>query len=197
MDELTIGITITVIGGLILKLVTSENFSQKMKSILARKKIKLKKLLIYISEGGTCRDPMAVAITKKILEEKKINIDLKIEGMALGPTSNSETSFAARKAIEQLFGQDLLRNHKPKRINKEDMEKADLILVMDKKLINKKILPQNKTYLLKEFFNDQGDVVDPWPDGRDEATLSRYLETAKELNNIISSNIDKLITVIK
>ena len=72
-------------------------------------------LLIYLSSGGTCRDPMAKAITLRLLEERSPELThIRVEGMAMGPTTRPDVSFAARRAIEDLYGEDLIRDHTPK-----------------------------------------------------------------------------------
>ena len=198
MIELILAIIATVVGGLLLQWVMHID----LKALFLRnndkeKNITIKNKIIYVSAGGTCRDPMAAAITKKLIDEKKLDINVQFEAMALAPVSRKNTSFAACKAIEKLLGDNLLRNHIPKTITEKDIKEAILILVMDKSLLNYKILPKEKTYLLKTFFGDEGDIADPWPDGRDEKTLSRYYKTAEELQLVISKNIDKLINAIK
>ena len=156
------------------------------------------KLLIFLSSGGTCRDPMAKVITSKLLEKRKLKYPLKIIAAGLGPLSDYNASYAARYVIKDMYNEDLLANHKPVLLSKELAEKADLILAMDKSLLLTpgKNLPIEKTVVLREFFGETGNIVDPWPDGKDTATLNRYRECANELKNIISPNIDHLVEVL-
>ncbi len=71
-----------------------------------------KKWLIYISAAGTCRDPMAAAITKQLLQSRPdLVIAVQVDAMAPGPVSKGEVSYAARRAAEQLLGMDILRDH--------------------------------------------------------------------------------------
>jgi hypothetical protein len=53
-----------------------------------------------------------------------------------------------------------------------------------------------KVYTFKTFFDLKGDVADPWPDGRDEATLSRYRKCADELRQTLSHNFDRVIKAL-
>ena len=55
---------------------------------------------------------------------------------------------------------------------------------------------KGKVYLFKEFFGLDGDVIDPWPDGKDDATLARYRNCAKEMQNLIESNFEKLLLAL-
>jgi len=156
------------------------------------------RMLVYVSSGGTCRDPMAKVITTKLLENRKLNHPLQIKAAALGPLSKSQASYAARYVIKEMYNEDLLAQHKPELLTLETVEQADLILVMDETLLTTpgKTLPKGKTFLLKEFFGLKGDIEDPFPDGKDEATLSRYRECAKEIQDVIGNNIDRLINVL-
>jgi protein-tyrosine-phosphatase len=156
------------------------------------------KTLVFLSSGGTCRDPMAKAILTKLLAKRKLKHPLRIEAVGLGPLSKPEVSYAARYAIREMYNEDLLSTHKPKLLTPELVRQADLILVMNRELLLTpgKTLPKDKTYVFKEFFGMDGDVEDPWPDGRDAASLARYQERAKELKNILEQNIDRLMKTL-
>src|SRR5258708_36790406 len=44
-------------------------------------------------------------------------------------------------------------------------DQCDIILAMDRPLLGR-TLPKEKTYLLTEFLGAQGDIADPYPDGK-------------------------------
>jgi len=157
-----------------------------------------RRLLVFVSSGGTCRDPMAKVIAEKLIQDRVPELkDLKVEGRALlKSTSKSEASHAARMAIRDLFGEDLLADYVPLSISARDIERSDLILVMAADLLHKDELPARKTYIFKEFFGFRGDVEDPWPDGRDEETLTRYRATAEEIKTVMESGIDRLVRTL-
>src|SRR4030043_1216879 len=154
--------------------------------------------LVYVSSGGTCRDPMAKAITTKLLEKYNLKHPLNIIAAGRGLLSKTEASFAARYAIKEIYHEDLLADHKPILATPRLAKKADLILVMDSSLL--KGFPPGKTSLFKEFFGLQGDLEDPHrienPDGKDKATLDRYKECADEIKTILEKNIEHLIKVL-
>lgn len=156
-----------------------------------------RRLLIFVSAGGTCRDPMAKVIAEKLIVEKAPELKgLVVEGRALMETSKDEVSYAARIAVRELCGDDVLQGYQPRRISDSDKRHADLILVMAKDLLHKDSLPAGKTYLFKEFFGLEGDVEDPWPDGRDQNTLMRYQKCAEELRNIMGSGLPRLVKAL-
>lgn len=156
------------------------------------------KTLLYVSSGGTCRDPMAKAITTKLLENRKLRHPLHVRAMGMGPLTKPEASYAARFVIKKIYHDDLLANHKPELLTPEIVQQADLILVMDKKLMLTpgKSFPAEKTFIFKEFFGLKGDIPDPYPDGKDQVTLSRYRRCAEEIKSILEQNIEHLIQVL-
>jgi protein-tyrosine-phosphatase len=109
-------------------------------------------------------------------------------------------SFAASNAIKELYAEDLLKDYKPEVVNQDLLKKADLVLVMDRGLMKHKslesILPAGKTYVFKEFFGLKGDIKDPWPNGRDSATLQKYIECAIEIRSILDNGMSLLIKAL-
>jgi len=159
---------------------------------------KCSRLLVYLSWGGTCRDPMAKIITEQILKKKPLLFKVKIKAMALGALTSTSVSYAARNAIKEMYGKDLLINHKPQMVTQEALDKADLILVMDRSLMDNKTLKnRSDIYLFKEFFGSSGDVVDPYPDGKNQERLSEYRKCAEEMRTLIELKIDLLISALK
>jgi protein-tyrosine-phosphatase len=153
------------------------------------------KILVLLSSGGTCRDPMAKVILEKLLERRKLKHRLVVRAVGLGPLGGVEASSAARYVIRDMYGEDLLANHKPECLTAELAERADLILAMDRSLLQK-TLPKEKTCLLREFFGLEGDVSDPWPNGMDRDAVARYRDCAEELREILGSNLDDLMRVL-
>jgi hypothetical protein len=72
------------------------------------------RLVIFVSYGGTCRDPMAKAILEQIMERRPPPFPLRVEARGLYPHRKS-ASIAARKAIAEAYGSDLLASHRPQR----------------------------------------------------------------------------------
>jgi protein-tyrosine-phosphatase len=152
------------------------------------------RLLVFVSQGGTCRDPMAKAILLRLLENVDLRYNLHVEAMGLGQSSKRQASRCARRAIEEMFGEDLLANHYPRTITRRMAEDADLILVMEEKLLNPKVLPPEKTFALKAYFGLPGHIEDPWPDRDDDESMSRYRNCCRELRTILESNLSRLVT---
>lgn len=161
--------------------------------------IRRRKTLVFLSAGGTCRDPMAKAIASKLLQTRKLKHPIDIRAVGLGPVDGSKASYAARYVIKEMYDDDLLGDHKPEVLTRQLARQADLILVMDRSLLTAlgKTIPREKAFLLKEFFGEQGDVIDPYPDGMDPQTLSRYRRCAEELRQLLTEHIDKLVRALE
>jgi protein-tyrosine-phosphatase len=157
------------------------------------------KLLVFVSSGGTCRDPMARAILLKLLEDRPPRYELQVRAAAVGPLTESKASLSARKAIQEMYGEDLVANHSPTLLTARMKTEADLILLMDRSLVNPKTLPaeKKKTFVFKEFFGLSGDIEDPWREHEDEASGARYAECAAELKAILENNLDRLLDFMR
>jgi protein-tyrosine-phosphatase len=122
---------------------------------------------------------------------------MKVEAYALGPPSKAEASAGARQAITAIYGEDLLADHQPKMISSAIAAEADLILVMDHSLLKLKVLPADRTFVLKPFFGLEGDVADPWPDTGDDAAAARYARCANELKQILETHLDRIFQFLQ
>jgi protein-tyrosine-phosphatase len=148
------------------------------------------KLLIFVSSGGTCRDPMAKIVLEKMIERSSPPFRLRIEARGLYP-HGAIASMAARRAIAEVYGSDLLADHRPRPLAERYIQEADLILVMNTYLM--KALPAEKTFVLNQYFGLPGEVADPWPDGVDEGATNRYSSCLAELRRILEGNYGTLI----
>ena len=108
-----------------------------------------------------------------------------IDSAACGMPTMNYVSAEAREAITIKYGQDLLTSHKPKKITPALVQQADVILVMAGWM--KAGLPTDKTFTLKEFAGDSGDILDPFGQG-----IDTYLAVAAEIAEAIDKILPKL-----
>lgn len=156
-----------------------------------------RKALVYVSAGGTCRDPMAKAITDQLFAGRRLKYPVNVYAIGLQPAGEKKASYGAIHAIKELYKADLLKDHKPTGFTARLIREATLILVMDRALfkVTENTLPRSKTYVFKEFFGQDGDIADPYRESgeHDPKAEKRYEDCANELKQILSSNIDKLL----
>ena len=144
-----------------------------------------KKQILLICGGNTCRSPMAkVILADKLKKANKLEAFM-IDSAAYDYPTYQGASTNARKAIKQLFGEDLLVSHMTKKLTPDLVEGADLILVMVAGM--KKGLPQEKTWTLKEYAGGTGDVVDPF-----DGNIDTYVACAKEISSLLEKVLPKL-----
>lgn len=72
------------------------------------------RLVVFVSHGGTCRCAMAKVIAQDALSDRALAYPLKIESMASGIPNLATASEGARNAIKDMFGVDLLADHRPR-----------------------------------------------------------------------------------
>jgi protein-tyrosine-phosphatase len=167
------------------------------------------KVIVFVSGGGTCRCAMSKAITQHLLVKYKN--ELRIESRAIGRPSRSSATDAAINVTTQSLGEDLLSDHRPRRIGVGFLYEADLILATDQGVLAKildlhKLYPgsesdkkqvkaeiRGKSHLLTEFFDATGDVVDPWPDRGDDASKAKYQACMNTLYDLIEPRVDRLL----
>lgn len=158
--------------------------SVKMKTESAQNVSTLRNILL-VCGGNTCRSPMAKVIFEQKLKALGKLEEHKIDSAAYdGPTYQKATK-EGRAAIMILYGSDLLASHQSKKITPDLIQTADLILVMSPRM--KIGLPAEKTYTLKEYAGDTGDIADPF--GGD---VNAYLKTAKDISGAVDKIIPKL-----
>ena len=150
-------------------------------------KRKEERLLIFVSEGGTCRDPMAKVILERLLGERRSELGIRVEAMAKGPPSGPGASRGARVAIQEMFGEDLLAGHRTAMLTATFKREADLILVMEQTHL--KGLPLEKSYTLRDFLGLKGDIADPWTQPDQDA----YRRCAAELRELLGKGIERIL----
>lgn len=73
------------------------------------------RLIVFVSTGGTCRYAMAKALTLHRLGKAKQDFRIRVESRASSEPSLGSATRAARAAIHEITGADLLSDHRPRR----------------------------------------------------------------------------------
>lgn len=110
-------------------------------------------------------------------------------------TAAVDGASAATQAVQVMKEQGLdLSSHEATPLTPELVDEADLILTMSAshKDVIRKMKPQaiEKTFLLKEFVGQTGDIADPF--GRD---VEVYRETAAVLRELLEEAVERLPAV--
>ena len=140
--------------------------------------------LIFVSNGDTCRAPMAEAVLKSkyLLEELEI---LSKGLVVLFPEPVNP------KAEAVLAGHGLdMSSHAAEQFAQSDLQNRNLILVMTKAL-KQKILAEYENpvnvHLLTEYIGESGDITNPMG-----GTMEDYEACYQEMETLISSLVIEL-----
>lgn len=156
--------------------------------------------LVFVSYGGTCRDPMAKVIMERLVAGRQPGI--RILAAALKTPSGRGASKAARHIVHEETGFDQLCNHRPEMLSDAIMRDADLILTMNEEHAHEiqKAFPEHRSrvYNLLSFVGGEGDVADPWeaPDQMDNGTIQRYRACYRTLEDVLAKNVDKIYAAV-
>jgi protein-tyrosine-phosphatase len=144
--------------------------------------------ILVVCKGNICRSPLAEAYLKSQVEKKGLPIQVCSAGL--------ETSFGKpAHPLAQVVGTQgglVLNQHATQPLHKEQVERADMILVMEWRQRNRiiKLYPQArpKVFLLRQFYDQSvREVADPY---------SGTLEDFQTCFSMIKQACDVLITQI-
>lgn len=141
--------------------------------------------ILFVCLGNICRSPMAKFIFQDIIKKKGVEKDFVIDSAA---TSKEEVGnglyYNAKMKLEE--NNIVCNNHVAKQITKNDYEKFDYIIGMEKRNIDNILSitgedSQDKVFRLLDFSNDPRDIADPWYTRDFEKTYIEILEGCEGL----------------
>ena len=148
----------------------------------------MKKKLLFVCTGNTCRSPLAKVFSEAALAQAEIS-QWTVDSAGLFAFSGQSASGEALATARE-FGLDLSL-HQSKPVSEKLLAEADLVLVMTghHKQALLSGMPQfvDKVYTLTAFVEESGDVADPFGGGPAE-----YQQAAQELTRLITRLVEKM-----
>lgn len=150
----------------------------------------MKKKLLFVCSGNTCRSPLAEAFARRALSAAGDSCWV-VESAGIFACDGDPASKHAL-AVAGEHGLDL-SGHRSRRLTPEVLAGADLALVMTSRL--KALLSEKmpgypgKIFTIKEFLGEKGDVYDPFG-----GSLAEYRAVARELCSLAAGIAQKLRT---
>lgn len=146
--------------------------------------------ILFVCTANICRSPMAMALFKSKVDNDGLN--WRIESAGTWAMDGNAASTNSQHVLFE-FGIDL-SHHTSRSVEHILLDEFDLILVMEQG--HKEALKvefssiSDRVFLLYEMIGIKKDVHDPYG-GR----LVDYVETADEINQILSAGIAKIIEI--
>ena len=146
--------------------------------------------MLFVSYGGTCRCAIAKVILEQLLQGRQLPYRLRVESIAHNFGSTGRASKGARRAVEELFGRDLLKAHRVTHQNPGLLADADLILPMDPTVL-RTFLPTRLSFLTAflDVTAKSGSLADKTPDAHD-----KYKHCIQHLHSTLSPGLETLLT---
>jgi len=151
------------------------------------------KTVLFVCSGNICRSPIAEGFLKKMLRDRLGEASEEIQVLSAG--LNVFEGYATEEAFQLMRDEGVdLSNFRSRQLTLEMVEKADLILTMQRshKLHVFALDPRarDKTFTLKEFSGEteKPDIADPYGRG-----IEAYKACAEEIKGGVDKAFEKIL----
>ncbi len=151
------------------------------------------KRVLFVCSGNTCRSPMAQGLFTRIIAQYQgggLNRGYEICSAGLFAADGMP---AARAAVDTMLQYEIdLSRHRSKRLDKEMINNADLVLVMTRGhylyIIESFEGSKDKTFLLSDLAGYDGqEILDPYGLGTEA-----YQKSAEQIKEMLEKIIEKI-----
>lgn len=149
--------------------------------------------VLFVCTANVCRSPMASAIFRKILENKRDLANWRVESAGTWAIDGQPASVGSQQVMKKR-GLDI-SDHRSRGVGQELLTLFDLILTMESghKEALRAEFPEfaDQIFMLSEMVDQMYDVADPI--GR---PIDEYEKTAVEIERLLSTGFEKIQALV-
>lgn len=149
-----------------------------------------RKLILFLSLGGTCRCVMGKAILADLVDRHKIP-GVAVDAAAVADPHHSTISPSAYRAIAETNRERWIDKHRPRKLCAYLQDRADLIIMLTGGPLARSAATGSNVVTDVELFSES--VPNPYPDNEDEASLAKYRAVRDQLDLLIESHFNAII----
>lgn len=149
-----------------------------------------KKLILFVSLGGTCRCVLGKAILADLIDRKKVP-GLAVEAAAVADPHHATISPSAFKAIQESGRERWIEKHRPRKLCPYLQDRADLIIALTDTTLARRADPFHKVVTDHELFGVT--IKNPYPDKEDAASLKTYQDVRDQLDQLLTEHFDVIL----
>lgn len=149
-----------------------------------------KKLVLFVSLGGTCRCVLGKAILADLADRNKI-AGLAVDAAAIADPHHATISPSALKAIKETGRERWIHEHRPRKLSPYLQRRADLIIALTDRSLARSPEPASKVVTDREIFGTS--IPNPYPDNEDELSLAKYRAVRDQLDQLITERFEAIL----
>ena len=153
-----------------------------------------KKVIVFVSLGGTCRCVLAKALLSEKLYQLKLSSVIEVEAAAASDPAHATISPSGVKALKEIGCDSWVNKHRPRKLSPYLQERADLIIALTDSELPRPTTPAKKVITDIDLFGTE--ISNPYPDKEDSDSLERYRKTREELSFALDEKLTEILEKI-
>jgi protein-tyrosine-phosphatase len=149
-----------------------------------------KKLILFVSLGGTCRCVMGKAILADLIDRKKVS-GVAVEASAVADPHHATISPSALKAMQETGRERWIEKHRPRKLCPYLRDQADLIIAFTDESLARRTDRSEIIVTDRDLFGET--IENPYPDKEDDESLQKYKDVRDQLDRLINEKFDVIL----